>query len=107
MPWLNANPSDATSAEEAVTAGDVEPTTEDFEAMFDQIDIAGDFDWESVTEDESDFQNVDEEEEVCENTDNGITDDWSDDCEDYAVYTEWCGLYNTDDCETAGSPGLQ
>jgi len=95
MPWLNANPSDATSAEEAVTAGDVEPTTEDFEAMFDQIDIAGDFDWESVTEDESDFQNVDEEEEVCENTDNGITDDWGDDCEDYAEFTEWCGLYDS------------
>ena len=93
MPWLNAHPTDATSAEEAVTAGDVEPTTEDFEAMFDQIDI-NDFDWESVTEDESDFQNVDEEEEVCENTDNGITDDWGDDCEDYAVYTEWCGLYD-------------
>lgn len=95
MPWLNDEPSTPTPAEEAVTTGDVEPTTEDFEAMFDQIDTAGDFDWESVTEDESDFWTGDEEEEVCENTDNGITDDYGDGCDDYAIYTEWCGLYDT------------
>jgi hypothetical protein len=55
MPWLNDEPSTTTPAEEGVTAGDAEPTTADFEEMFDQIDTAGDNDWESVTEDESDF----------------------------------------------------
>jgi len=42
--------------------------------------------------------NIDEpEDEVCVNTDNGITDDYGDDCEDYAQNLDWCGFWDTED----------
>ena len=94
MPWLNAHPP-TTPAEEAVTAGDVAPTTDDFEDMFNEIDTAGDSDWEDGSDDA--IVTVDEDGEVCVDTDNGITDDYGDGCDEYAEFLEWCGLYDTRD----------
>ena len=37
-----------------------------------------------------------ETEQVCIDTNNGATDSYGDDCDDYAANPSWCGLYDSD-----------
>ena len=108
--WENDQPlnnEDGDASDSDLTPDDTvtdEPEDEDFDSVLYGDEVEGEFDdaeawYDSITdEDMTGDISIDEpENEVCENTDNGITDDYGDDCTDYAKNLEWCGGWDTDD----------
>ena len=114
QPWMNDDAYDSImSADDSVTdEPELEPTEDqwndvDFDSVLYGSEVDAEFDDAEAWIDSIDNMDLDDpntwtgdisidEPEVCVNTDNGITDDYGDDCDAYAENLAWCGNWDSE-----------